>query len=351
MNEVNNTGSFHTYLSEGCRLCQQGAKMVLFVTGVCHRDCFYCPVSAERRKDVVFANERAVNSDQDLIEEARVMDALGTGITGGEPLLVLERVLHYIRLLRSEFGREHHIHMYTSIAPDMDTTSRLAEAGLDEIRFHPPVSMWDELGTSPYVASIECARQCNIEAGIEIPAIEGMEKVAAFARETDCFLNLNELEFSDSNAGAMNLKGFVLEGDISNAVAGSMGLARNILCRGSAGKVHFCSSTYKDAVQLRERLVRVAGNTARVFDEITEEGTVVHGQILCKDAETAQAVTGLLAEEGVPPEMIEVKGRSVETAWWVLEDVADLVRENAEEMSIIERYPFENGFVVEKVPL
>lgn len=351
MSEVNNTGSFHTYLSEGCRLCQQGAKMVLFVTGVCHRDCFYCPVSAERRKDVVFANERAVNCDQDLIEEARVMDALGTGITGGEPLVVAERVLHYIRLLRSEFGRGHHIHLYTSIAPDMDTVSRLAEAGLDEIRFHPPASMWGELGTSPYAASIGYARQCNIEAGIEVPAIEGIEKVAAFAREMDCFLNLNELEFSDSNAGAMSLKGFVLEGDISNAVAGSMGLARDMFCKGDAGKVHFCSSTYKDAVQLRERLVRVARNTARAFDEITEEGTVVYGQILCKDAEAAQEVAELLTEEGILPEMIEIRGRSVETAWWVLEDVADLVRENKEDVSIVERYPFENGFVVEKIPL
>ncbi|MDK2832954.1 MAG: uncharacterized protein PWR29_376 [Methanolobus sp.] len=351
MSEVNNTGSFHTYLSEGCRLCQQGAKMVLFVTGVCHRDCFYCPVSAERRKDVVFANERVVNCDQDLIEEARIMNALGTGITGGEPLLVPEKVFHYIRLLKSEFGLGHHIHLYTSVAPDTDTISRLAEAGLDEIRFHPPASMWDEMETSPYAASIGYARQFDIEAGIEVPAIEGIEKVAAFTRKMDCFLNLNELEFSESNAGAMSLKGFVLEGDISNAVAGSMELARNMLCRGGAGKVHFCTSTYKDAVQLRERLVRIARNTARVFDEITEEGTVIYGQILCKDAEAAEEVTELLTEEGIPPEMIEVRDRSVETAWWVLEDVADLVRENTEDVSIVERYPFENGFVVEKIPL
>lgn len=353
MNEVKQTGSgsFYTYLSEGCRLCQMGAKMVLFVTGVCPRDCFYCPVSTERRKDATFANERAVSCDQDIIEEARLMDALGTGITGGETLLVPERVLHYIKLLKSEFGHGHHIHLYTSIAPGMDMISRLAEAGLDEIRFHPPASMWNELDMSPYAASIEHATQCKIAVGIEVPAIEGIETVAAFAREKGCFLNLNELEFSESNAGAMKLKGFVLEGDISNAVAGSMELARNMISEVSVGKVHFCSSTYKDAVQLRERLARIARNTARAFDEITEEGTVVYGRILCNDENTAQEVTGLLIEEGVPSEMIETKDCSVETAWWILEDIADMVRENARDLSIIERYPFENGFVVEKMPL
>jgi hypothetical protein len=279
------------------------------------------------------------------------MDALGTGITGGEPLLVPERVLHYIRLLKSEFGKGHHIHLYTSLAPDEDTVSKLAEAGLDEIRFHPPVATWSVLDTSPYARSISFARKCNITAGIEIPAIEGIDKVALFAREMDCFLNMNELEFSDSNARDMKLKGFVLEGDISNAVAGSMELTRYIFSEDNTGKVHFCSSTYKDAVQLRERLLRVARNTARAFDDTTEDGTVVYGQIICKDAMAAQKVAELLIEQEIPPEMVETNELSVETAWWILEDIAEMVREFTNNLSIVERYPFENGLVVERIPL
>ena len=80
-------------LSKGCVLCHQGAKMVLFVTGRCHRSCWYCPLSRERKgTDTVFANEHPVDIPAQIIEEAENMSALGTGITGGEPLLCLDRV-------------------------------------------------------------------------------------------------------------------------------------------------------------------------------------------------------------------------------------------------------------------
>lgn len=351
MRELNQseTGSFNTFLPEGCKLCQIGAKMVLFVTGICPRDCFYCPVSYERRDEVAYANERLVNSDQDIIEEAKQMDALGTGITGGEPLLRLEDVLHYIRLLKSEFGKEHHIHLYTSLAPNRETIAMLAETGLDEIRFHPPLELWDNIEESNYSRSVEYAKEIGLEVGIEVPAIEGIEKIAEFARKMDCFLNLNELEYSDSNAEAMKLRGFVLESDISNAVAGSQELAKKIIP--IAGKMHFCSSTYKDAVQLRKRLIRIAQNTAREFDEITEDGTVIYGQVVCRDKNSMQRIVECFSEQGVPDGMLETTASGIETAWWILEDLAELIRQKADEMFIVERYPFEKGLIVERMPV
>ena len=83
-------------LSEGCKLCYQGAKLVLFISGLCDRTCWYCPLSEERKDvDVIFANDQKVTTPEEAIEEAEIMDALGTGVTGGEPLLVIERVVEF----------------------------------------------------------------------------------------------------------------------------------------------------------------------------------------------------------------------------------------------------------------
>ncbi len=325
--------------------------MVLFVTGLCPKDCFYCPLSDERRgKDLVFANERPVKSDEDLLKEAGLMDALGTGITGGEPLLKLERVLHYIRVLKSFFGKAHHIHLYTSLAPDKQVLEKLAEAGLDEIRFHPPQEKWEDLRNSPYEDSLQNAKELGIEAGIEIPALDGAEKVAFFAEEMGIFLNLNELEFSDNNSKALLNNGFSLESDTSSAAAGSCRYAEAAFS--TSKKIHFCSSTYKDAVQLRKRFQRIAKNTAREFDEITDDGTLVYGVIEGGEQKLAEEI---LQNMEVPPELFEAKDGKIEIAWWVLEELKDELKEELELLGtkffIIERYPFEKGMLIELTPL
>lgn len=345
------TGSFCSYLSEGCRLCQEGAKMVLFVTGLCPRSCFYCPLSDERcGKDLIFANERPVKSDEDLLKEAELMDALGTGITGGEPLLKIERVLNCIKVLKSSFGAEHHIHLYTCLAPDRKVLEKLAMTGLDEIRLHPPQESWGDLKHSQYADALQNAKQLGIEAGIEIPALEGAEKVAVFAEETNVFLNLNELEFSDNNSKALLKSGFSLESDISSAAVGSYRYAEAAFS--ACKRAHFCSSTYKDAVQLRKRFQRIAKNTAREFDDVTEDGTLIYGVIECADQKFAEEILRYME---VPSELFKVIEGKIEIAWWILEELKEEINEELGSLGarlvIIERYPFEDGMIVELIPL
>lgn len=348
MKEIVHTdkGSFYNYLTEGCKLCQQGAKMVLFITGICDRGCFYCPLSEERKRDATYANEHLVESDEDVINEALQMDALGTGITGGEPLTRSGLVIHYIRLLKEGFGKEHHIHLYTSITPDRNLLKALSEAGLDEIRFHPPQHLWKKLKGSDYERAIKDSTELGMEAGMELPSIEGVGEVRDVVIRTGCFLNLNELEFSDTNAIAMKEMGFLLKDDITNAVEGSEAYAKELA--GNLPKIHFCSSRYKDAGQLRERLLRTARKTARQFDEITEDGTIVYGSL---EGTYPERMVEILHEFEIPDDLFEVKEKTIELSWWLIEDIAEELKAEGFVPSIIERYPFENGLIVEIIPL
>jgi hypothetical protein len=343
-NQEDSTGSIG-YMPEGCRLCHQGAKLVLFVTGVCTRYCFYCPVSAERKgADNVYANEFRVESDEDLIEQARRMSALGTGITGGEPLLRLDRTLGYIRLLKETFGKGHHIHLYTCTVPSEETLKKLKDAGLDEIRMHPSKDVWDHFYGSAYHNALKQALALGMDAGIEIPALASVPEVERAVAEAGGFLNLNELEFSETNCEAMKTQGYALKDDISNAVQGSEKVAREIVLNSKAN-ARYCSSRFKDAVQLRERLKRTASNVARPFDEITDDGTIICGEIT-GDLDGALKIIG---EMEIPADMYRRDGVAIEIAWWILDEIKDDLPGTGK--SIVERYPLKDGLVVERIPL
>ena len=181
--------------------------------------------------------------------------------------------------------------------------------------------------------------------------MEGAVDVAVSAKKIGCFLNLNELEFSDTNAEELKKRGYVLADDESNTVLGSAAVAKTAFDAG--GKTNFCSSRYKDAIQLRLRLLRTAQSTAREFDEITADGTVMYGQIDVPAGFLEQFATFLIEME-LPKISFSVnpKNNTIETACGIAEELAAIFTEEEMEdfgkvqIRIIERYPFENGFVV-----
>lgn len=337
-------------MSKGCRLCIRGAKLVLFVSGLCKRGCYYCPLSEKRRdKDIVYANERPVKSGRDIINEAKLIDALGTGMTGGDPSLRLRRVLRYLRLLKRRFGRHHHVHMYCGGNLSAEQLHRLKRAGLDEIRFHT----WS-------ARQVELALNVGIQAGIEIPAIPStFRRTTKLLRELDrirCpIVNLNELEFSDTNLSELRAKGFEIKSDESMAVKGSEKFARKVLewaAKNTRLNIHYCPSALKDNVQLRNRLRRRAKNVAMPHDVITEDGLLVKGVIcgLLKD-KLAAVRRRLIKKYSIPGELILIdrEKNRVEMAWHVAEKLAKL--EPDLKFALIEEYPTYDRLETMFVPL
>ena len=337
-------------MAKGCEHCMNGSKMVLFVTGRCGTGCFYCPVSDEKKgKDVIYANEQMITNTEDVISEAGYMDATGTGITGGDPLTDMRRTVSMIRMLKERFGKEHHIHLYTSTI-DLEKTLELEKAGLDEIRFHPPIGVW---------RSVERTGLGNIfsktkmDAGVEVPAIPDLASdleilIGDVIRLGVGFININELEFSESNWEMMSSRQYELKDDVSAAISGSAELAKKIIKKFPGANIRFCSSSFKDSVQLRKRLIRTAEKNAREFDIVTKDGTVVIGLVYANDLEDAAEL--LRSEYEVPDELMfvdRVKNR-IETAAWIVEEIAC---ELPFKCYVVEEYPTADRLEVERTPL
>jgi len=337
-------------IPEGCRLCEEGAKMVLFVTGLCSYHCFYCPVSDEKMyRDVVYADEMRVEKDEDVLAEARAIRAKGAGITGGDPMEAMDRLCHYLRLLKKEFGPGFHTHLYT-MTTDLEKIRQAAEAGLDEIRFHVPPGLWRSAVRSVFVPAVRAARVLGMAVGLEVPLIpDRKDDLVALIRWAESegldFVNLDEMEFSEANWGRMHRQNYAMKHELSYGVKGADEVAEEVLQLPWKTTVHYCSSGYKDAWQLRTRIKRRAETVAKPYDEVTEDGTLIKGII---EAEDLAAVERELRKRfRVPKELAAAvpERRRVEVAPWVLQEIAARLPWPS---FVIEEYPTADALEVER---
>ena len=321
-------GSRYTYLPEGCKLCRRGSKLVLFVTGICNNSCFYCPVSREKiGKDVIFANERPVKSLEDFIEELEMMDAEGIAITGGEPLLKLERVREYLKMAKKF---DLHVHLYTSL-PAGEKLKKLD--GLDEIRFHPP----ELKNPEKYEESIRVAKKLGMDAGFEIPAIRYEEKIVEIANRNDAFLNVNQLEVSESNWEELAEKYRVVDYYVDDSETEKI-----VKKYEKAKKFHYCSARFKDVAQFRRRLIRMAMNHPEVY-EVTRDGTLVFIRIEGNE-EKLKTAEKILSESG--EEFVRFEN-CIETTPELDEEIREALKSEGLRLMIVERYPTYNRLVLE----
>ena len=281
--------NFNSYklgtLAKGCKLCVQGRKSVFFITGICPESCFYCPLSEKKyKKDVIYINEWPTKEWKIIKKEIILCKSKGVGITGGDPLARLNRTITYIKKLKKEFGKKFHIHLYTTFNLVKESTlKKLFEAGLDEIRFHPNL----EKPNKNEWKKLDLAKSFKWKIGIEIPVIPKYEKITKelidYAQNKIDFLNMNEFEYSDTNAMHLEGRGFKTKNSLSYAIKDSEKSAFKILKYIEKEypklNVHYCTARLKDNVQMRNRIKLRANSIKKRFDKVSEDGTLIRGAI------------------------------------------------------------------------
>lgn len=158
------TKPFYNGLSEGCQRCGQGLWSCLFIAGKCNANCFYCP-TAQNSSAMPESQGLTFDTPEAYAEYVQHFKFKGVGFSGGEPLLVADKVIAYTKELRKTCDSDLYIWMYTNgILASEKICAQLGEAGINEIRF--------DIGATNFkLDAIGKARDHIQNLTIEIPAV------------------------------------------------------------------------------------------------------------------------------------------------------------------------------------
>ncbi len=293
------TKPFLNALSPGCRACGEGTWNCLFVNGICNARCFYCP-AAQQDVGEPTSNTVAYPTPDDYLHYVRRFDVRGVSLSGGEPLLTLDRTLRYLRAVRPVLGSGGYLWLYTNgrLATD-DVLAQLADTGLDEIRFDLSATRYD---TRPLARA---ARRIPAVT-VEVPAIPEhvgrlRERLPALVDAGVRYLNLHELRATAHNLPRLRRRGYTFRHGPRVTVLESELAAFELLGAVQAGRLpigaQYCSSIFKHRHQTVASRRRHAELVRRPYEGLTEAGllrrVVVNGPF--------EAVSALVARLKADP--------------------------------------------------
>lgn len=270
------TKPFYNHISPGCQICGQGKWSCLFITGKCNGGCFYCPTSQLNDEPPTSQNLHFGTAEA-YAEYINHFKFKGVSFSGGEPLLFFDRTLEYLKEIRKSCSPDIYIWMYTNgILADSEKFEKLAEAGLNEIRF--------DIGATNYkLDKIQFAKGLIPNITIEIPAVpekKGIIKqlLPEMINAGVTNLNLHQLRLTKYNAPKLLKHDYtyihaeqpiVLESELAALEILNFAKDHNL----SIG-INYCSFFFKNRFQKAGFRNQVAGILAAPNSIITEKGFI-----------------------------------------------------------------------------
>ncbi len=300
------------WLSKACIECSGTGGSETFTTTLkCHRDCYFC------------FNHNLAEYDKFVMEgcpwEKELSDAYkatggklaAMGISGGEPLLVLDDSITLLERAREMFPGVH-TRMYTSgDLLTVDSAKRLNDAGLREIRFS--IKQDDPADRRERVlANMKIATEYIEDVVVEMPIIPGTKEVMqGWMRRFDEIgikgMNLLEFCFPFHNWEEFEARGYKLKNppypvmyDYSYsgglAVAGSEELCLELMLwaldEGLNFGMHYCSLENKHRSEMCQ--VNYGGDKVHpIFDYDEGDFYIKTAKVFGPDREVAKALLGV----------------------------------------------------------
>jgi uncharacterized protein len=265
-------------LSRGCLHCIEGDWACNFINRLCNRDCFFCKrshrsISEEPESETwgfFFPSPSA------HISYLKTFHTRGISFSGGEPLLVRERLLEHIKAVRQEFSDSVYIWMYTNgDLADRAILEELRAAGLDEIRFNIAAREYD---LSPVIMAKEYIPVVTVE----IPCIpedhELLKTLLPVMEKAGVnFLNIHQLSVEEQNCRDLiqrkyHFTGFFPGIFVHESEISALKLLLHACDTGINLPINYCTSIYKNRYQGRGFRKQRASAFPLGFEELTDTG-------------------------------------------------------------------------------
>ena len=286
-------------LSPGCRQCVAGNWSCLFINASCNASCFYCP-TAQDRQEVPATNNLQFRHPEAYATYLKRLGFRGSSISGGEPLLTLNRTLAFLRAARRGLGKKGHLWLYTNgILLTREIAGQLADAGLDEIRF--------DIGASNYdYHKIALASGLIPVISIEIPAVpEALPTLKQILPEMPALgvrhLNLHQLRLTRHNFRHLNERNYsFLHGEkitVLDSELAALELLSFVHRTRLDLAVNYCSFVFKNRHQKAAARQRAAQLDRRPWETVTPAG-FIRKIALCGEPERLQKQVALWQQAG-----------------------------------------------------
>jgi pyruvate formate-lyase activating enzyme-like uncharacterized protein len=279
-------------------MCGRGKWSCMHINVLCTSKCFFCIQNRKIKKEgSPKANEIVFDDPEDYVDYLEKFNFKGVGFSGGESMLVFEKMLFYIKKIRQKLGKEIYIWIYTNgDLVNADKLKSLKRAGLDEIRFNISARNYD-------LRPIELATNIINAVAVEIPAIpedyEILKRCVFKMQKIGVnYLNIHQLIASKHNCRNFIDRNYtfvhtnfglsVLESEMT-----ALKLIKYILDNGIKLPVNYCSSTYKYRFQGRGRRIRLIRYAQEKFEEKTNAGYIRRLSIKDSPANIKQIIKNL----------------------------------------------------------
>jgi pyruvate formate-lyase activating enzyme-like uncharacterized protein len=272
----NGTKPFAHAVSPGCRLCGEGHWSCLFVNNLCNCKCFYCPTP---QVDTSIPETQGITFDnpEDYIGYIKKFRFKGVGLSGGEPLLTFGTTINFLSKIKKELGDSVYVWMYTNgTLLDKEKAIKLAEVGLDEIRF-------DLTATEYNTKKLKLALGKIPNVTVEIPAIpEDIAQLKNMVIELDSlgvnYLNLHQMRLTPHNFKNLFNRNYtflhgqkvtVLESELT-----ALKIINFVFQHGLKLAVNYCSFHYKSHYQKVAFRKKAAAFVFNGQEEINQNGFI-----------------------------------------------------------------------------